>query len=120
MLHPCAEPACAVLLPAGTSRCPAHAKVQDLKRGTAQERGYTSRWATRAALFRKAYPLCGMRPEGQTPVGSRCYEEGRITPATEVDHIIPHRGNPDLFWDEINNWGSLCGPCHKAKTGAGL
>lgn len=30
----------------------------------------------------------------------RCKEKGRLVPATVVDHIKPHRGDPDLFWDE--------------------
>lgn len=35
--------------------------------------------------------------------------------ATEVDHIIPHRGDIALFWDS-NNWQPLCNSCHSAKT----
>jgi 5-methylcytosine-specific restriction protein A len=32
-----------------------------------------------------------------------------------VDHIIPHRGNRELFWD-TENWQALCTPCHNRKT----
>ena len=32
-----------------------------------------------------------------------------------VDHIIPHRGDQKLFWDQ-NNWQSLCKSCHDKKT----
>ena len=39
----------------------------------------------------------------------------RFTPATEIDHIIPHRGNDRLFWDQ-SNWQALCKRCHSAKT----
>lgn len=35
--------------------------------------------------------------------------------ATVVDHIIPHRGNEELFWDE-DNWQGLCKRCHDRKT----
>lgn len=35
--------------------------------------------------------------------------------ATVVDHIIPHRGNEDLFWD-MNNYQPLCSKCHQLKT----
>ena len=42
-----------------------------------------------------------------------------ITPATVVDHVIPHRGNKQLFWDE-KNWQPLCKSCHDLKTGMGL
>jgi hypothetical protein len=35
--------------------------------------------------------------------------------ANVVDHIIPHRGDMELFWDE-SNWQSMCEPCHNRKT----
>jgi len=34
-----------------------------------------------------------------------------VTAATVVDHITPHRGNTQLFWDS-SNWQSLCEECH--------
>lgn len=40
-----------------------------------------------------------------------CREAGRLTPATVVDHIKPHRGNKTLFWDAAN-LQSLCKLCH--------
>jgi len=37
---------------------------------------------------------------------------GRSSPnAAEVDHIIPHRGDEKLFWDETN-LQTLCKNCH--------
>jgi 5-methylcytosine-specific restriction protein A len=39
----------------------------------------------------------------------------RYVKATVVDHIIPHRGDPTLFWDE-SNWQPLCKKCHDQKT----
>ncbi len=38
--------------------------------------------------------------------------------ATQVDHIIPHRGDPKLFWDR-NNCQGACRPCHSRKTRRG-
>lgn len=35
--------------------------------------------------------------------------------ATIVDHVTPHRGDPNLFWDAAN-WQSLCKRCHDRKT----
>ncbi len=35
--------------------------------------------------------------------------------ATDLDHIIPHRGDLRLFWD-MNNWQGLCKSCHSKKT----
>lgn len=40
-----------------------------------------------------------------------CSAMGRVTSATVVDHIVPHRGNNELFWDK-SNWQALCKPCH--------
>jgi 5-methylcytosine-specific restriction endonuclease McrA len=36
-----------------------------------------------------------------------CKTQGKVTEATVVDHIIPHKGDEALFWD-IHNWQSLC------------
>lgn len=61
-----------------------------------------------------------MRPNGLPPVMSQCYEQGRTTPAYQVDHVVPHKGNQALFWDEQGNWQSLCASCGSAKSAAGL
>lgn len=44
----------------------------------------------------------------------KCQECGLIDGNTSrliCDHKTPHRGEPDLFWDE-NNVHTLCKPCH--------
>jgi 5-methylcytosine-specific restriction enzyme A len=69
-------------------------------RGTAAQRGYTHRWQVARRQHLSQQPLCVM-----------CQQQGRITPATVVDHIVPHRLDPALFWDRAN-WQSLCAPCH--------
>lgn len=51
---------------------------------------------------------------------SRCYDERRVTPATQVDHARPHKGNLDLFWDREGNWQALCASCGARKSQAGL
>ena len=60
------------------------------------------------STFLKKNPLC-----------AKCRENGKLTPATIVDHIIPHRGDMKLFWDK-RNWQPLCKDCHDHKTGMGL
>lgn len=35
--------------------------------------------------------------------------------ATVVDHIIPHKGDYERFWDR-SGWQSLCKRCHDQKT----
>jgi len=56
--------------------------------------------------FLRDHPLC---------TGRACVENGRVTPATVVDHKTPHRGDMALFWDR-SNWQSLCKTCHDRKT----
>ena len=80
----------------------------DRLRGSAAERGYDGKWRNARARFLRKHPLC-----------IKCKEKGKLTPATVVDHIIPPRGDPILFWDE-NNWQPLCRDCHGEKTGMGL
>lgn len=79
-------------------------KRYDRTRGNSGERGYTGAWAKVARAYRAANPVC-----------VHCAAKGRVSPAQEVDHIEPHRGNSILFWDE-SNWQSLCKPCHSGKT----
>ncbi len=38
---------------------------------------------------------------------------GRTVAAELVDHIVPHRGDMELFWDE-DNWQSSCNWHHNA------
>jgi 5-methylcytosine-specific restriction protein A len=44
-----------------------------------------------------------------------CLKNGRHTPSEVVDHIIPHKGDPNLFWD-VENWQGLCVVCHNIKS----
>lgn len=78
-------------------RCtPERNKQADLRRGTAQQRGYDSKWSREAKSYRDDHPLC---------VG--CMAVGRIEPSTLTDHIIPHKGDEKLFWGR-SNWQALC------------
>lgn len=49
----------------------------------------------------------------EEPLCRHCAENGHITPATQVDHIIPRRDGGKDAWE---NTQSLCDDCHKAKT----
>lgn len=66
---------------------------------SAYARGYTSTWSKASRQFLKEHPLCAV-----------CGK-----PATETDHIVPHKGNKELFWD-VSNWQPLCHECHSRKT----
>lgn len=104
---PCRFPGCGetVELP---GLCATHKKdvqrTQDARRGTAHQRGYTSRWSVVRTSYLRTHPFC-----------ARCSTDARLVAATVVDHITPHRGDKALFWDRAN-WQPLCKPCHDRKT----
>lgn len=109
--HPCAHPGCGALV--HTRYCDAHQRQawrtqNERRRGSAEGRAsqsfYWSRaWRRARLVYLASHPLCVMH-EGQ----------GRVVPATEVDHIVPiaQGGDP---WSEAN-WQALCKSCHSAKT----
>lgn len=39
-----------------------------------------------------------------------CLEHDDVTPAIIADHVIPHKGDEELFWHGALQ--SLCEPCH--------
>lgn len=45
------------------------------------------------------------------PFCAFCLQLGTKAPATVVDHITPHKGNKELFFDPLN-LQSLCKTCH--------
>lgn len=65
---------------------------------------YGRRWRRERLEHLQAEPLC-----------RHCKENGRVVEATEVDHIIAHRGDMDKFHDKANRQ-SLCKKCHSRKT----
>ena len=100
-LRPCTIPGCWRL--SANGRCSIHRADE---RPSASRRGYGSRWRRTRADFLARHPLCA------DPFGRH---GSRLVAASEVDHIIPHRGDPDLFWDEAN-LQALCKSCHSRKT----
>jgi len=50
--------------------------------------------------------------------GYTCASCGVIHYQLEVDHIVKHEGNPELFWN-ATNLQALCSPCHTRKTKRG-
>jgi 5-methylcytosine-specific restriction protein A len=91
--------------PAGRPVGHAAQRQSDQRRGSARARGYDARWDKAAARYRANNPLClycAIGVWGQPP---------RDTPATCVDHLIPHRLDPAVFWCEAD-WVSACAPCH--------
>jgi 5-methylcytosine-specific restriction endonuclease McrA len=68
---------------------------------------YGYRWQLARKRFLARNPLC-----------VECLKADKLTPATTVDHVIPHRGDMLLFWDS-SNWAALCGSHHSKKTARG-
>lgn len=66
-------------------------------------------------VWLRQHPLCGDREGDSSPEHSHCLRNGKATPATDVDHIEPHRGDAVLFWNPLNHQ-SLCHECHGAKS----
>lgn len=52
------------------------------------------------------------------PMCVECQKRGLVKPATDIDHIVPHRGDLTLFWMKTN-WQALCHSCHSIKTRRG-
>lgn len=77
---------------------------RDDRRPSSYERGYNKRWQKARLLFLAAHPLC-----------AECEREGKVEPATVVDHVVPHRGDYGRMWDE-GNWQALCAWHHNRKT----
>lgn len=67
-------------------------------RANAGERGYNHRWRVARVAFLREHPFC-----------VHCLP--LYVAATVVDHIVPHRGDQQLFWDK-SNWQPLCKVCH--------
>lgn len=101
--RPCAHAGCPALV-TGRSRCDAHQRARDAqdrdRRGSAHQRGYGAKWQAYRRRFLQQHPLCLL-----------CGGEGRIEPATVVDHVVPHKGDQRLFWDASNH-RPLCKPHH--------
>ncbi|MDD4019208.1 MAG: HNH endonuclease signature motif containing protein [Kiritimatiellae bacterium] len=103
--RPCSYPGCPELTDGRF--CVAHTKKESQRyerydRDPEKNKRYGSSWRKIRAAFIKANPLC-----------VRCQQEGRLTPAREVHHIIPLR---DGGTNDINNLMALCRSCHSEIT----
>lgn len=104
--HPCNFVGCPNLT--NKRFCKEHEKLEIQKyeqsRLSSTQRGYDKTWSRYRKAFLSRNPLC-----------IECEKQGRLTPATDVDHIKPVTGpNDPGFWDE-KNLRSLCHECHSRK-----
>lgn len=119
IMQPC-RPGCSELVPQGAGRCPKHAssehRLDREQRGSARERGYDTRWERYRSAYLREHPLCVECAAGvPLPRGVR---PRAVTAATVVDHIRPHKGDPELFWDPANH-RAVCKPHHDARVDEG-
>lgn len=90
------------------TRVPTLSLIQSRRRecrAPSRDRGYDRNWEKLRDRFIAENPIC-----------KHCESAGRVTPATEVDHISPFMGVSDplrLAWDNLQ---SLCHSCHVTKT----
>ena len=112
-LKPCRHTGCPELVRGG-GYCINHQRAARRIRRTIQpERRESAAWhalynSDRWRMMRAAQLL-------REPFCRECAAVGIRTRATTADHITPHRGRPELFYDP-GNLQSLCTPCHSRKT----
>jgi len=83
------------------ARCAAHRPTVTY-RGSSTTQGYGASWRRLRLATLQAEPLC-----------RACKAEGRITPATDVDHITPRKQGGT---DHPSNLQALCHAHHSRKT----
>ncbi|TLN22475.1 HNH endonuclease [bacterium] len=106
----CAHPGCKEMVTG--YYCEAHRPAPQpwqAKQGNKKAKPHSSwysdpTWRRLRMIQLREFPLC-----------AECERNGTITPATIVDHIIPHRGKWEMFVDG-ENLQSLCASCHNRKT----
>ena len=75
---------------------------RDRARARPSRRWYkTAAWLKRRAGQLATEPLCRM-----------CRASGLVTRATVADHVVPHREDPERFWNGALQ--SLCASCHSS------
>lgn len=101
-MRPCSYPGCSVLVRSG--RCDAHKTPEIDYHDPESQRLYkTARWQQIRRIQLSKEPWC-----------QECMRQEIYTPATDVDHVKPHRGDPRRFYG--GPFQSLCHSCHSRKT----
>ncbi len=84
-------------------RCAQHQQGGPVQRDKRVHRLYDRRWGKRRAAWLAAHPWC-----------AACLRQGIHTPATDVHHLVAHRGDVDVFISSPLE--SLCHSCHSKAT----
>ena len=104
-LRYCVVPGCITRVASG--RCAPHAVQLEHTRRNRDVRKwyYTVAWAH-------------LRQVVLTEAAYTCAVCGVVQQELDVDHILKHNGDPELFWNRMN-LQALCATCHQHKTNRG-
>ena len=85
-----------------------------------KEQAWESRRSGNHALYNRwewRKPEAGLRAMvlKRDPLCVECLKKDRLIKSTQADHIVPHKGDEELFFD-IDNCQGLCASCHSEKT----
>lgn len=105
--RPCSQPGCPELTDG--QYCARHRK-EDYKKYNRFKRDEFSKWFYNSPEWQR------LRKQKLrlNPLCEHCEREGKVRPATVVDHIVPIKEGGIAL--DINNLQSLCKPCHDSKT----
>lgn len=101
----CRKVGCSHYAEDGHLYCSTHISLEELRRRPdyskfkGSDLYFNKQWRDASKAFLLKHPVC-----------VRCGDKATVT-----DHIIPHRNDLNLFWDE-SNWQPLCKRCHDKKT----
>ena len=98
----CRHPGCKVILDGG-GWCDKHRPPRR------QKKRYENIYST------SSWKRIRLKQLSTSPLCQRCEFYSLTTIADDVDHVIPHRGDLNLFRD-AKNLQSLCHRCHSWKT----
>ena len=110
-LRPCLHPGCGALVRGGY--CDAHRPNRTIDRS---EEAQSWHW-----MYLTPEWTDDLRPTQllDEPFCRECAKRGRRVRATDVDHIVDHKGDWGKFSDR-SNLESLCHSCHSRKTASEL
>ena len=110
--YPCPYPGCPERQP-----CPVHARTLAREKQQRSVRRPGHRWYH---WQRWRHPVWGLRAQvlADDPWCVECRKAGVLEVAVDIDHVLPHEGDPERFWDR-GNLAGLCRGHHTAKTRRG-
>lgn len=112
-LKPCRRTGCPELVRGG-GFCEKHQQsARRVRRTVQEERGISEEW--HGLYYTKRWRELRAKQLIVEPYCRECAKHHERTKATDVDHVIPHRGDRTRFYDPAN-LQSLCHSCHSRKT----